>query len=142
MTRSAEDKSVVRIDWCRFVNNERALTAVGYYEKLLVENCDFRRNMAMHAGAAILVLTTNDTELVVYACTFTENAAGRYRESYPAAQRNGSFAVVGGEVHLNADCCKGVISLVGKEEEEGEGVGGDGDVDTFVVPTTFTILEI
>ena len=112
--RTAANNALVRIDSCRFVNNERALTTVGQYAALHVEHCVFRRNMAMHAGAAILVLTTNDTRLVVHACTFTENVAGRYRDWYPAAQRNGSFEVVAGEVHLNAECCKGVISLVGK----------------------------
>ena len=97
---------------CVFRNNERGITLVGPFKKLLIEKCYFIDNIAMHAGAGILVLI--HTQMDIVNCTFVNNMAGKYRNDYPIADKENSFKVVNSEVHLNAKCCKGVVSLVGK----------------------------
>ena len=107
-------QSVAIITNCRFFDNERAITMVGPFSKLRIENSHFEKNMAMHAGAALLVLVSHQTTLRIDNCSFINNVAGEYRDNYPIRERDGAFEVVGSEVHVNTDCCKGVITLVGK----------------------------
>ena len=102
------------IDRCRFINNERGITVVGPFKALEIRNSLFQDNMAMHAGGAILVLIEKTSHLGVVNTQFISNKAGKYRNDYPIDEVLGAFQEVGTEVHLNANCCTGVISLVGK----------------------------
>ena len=94
-----------------FENNERALTLQGNLENVRVQNSIFRSNIAMHAGAAILLLTNRTVH--VYNCTFENNAAGGFRIT-EVRHPGDYFAVYGDEVQINSECCKGSISLIGK----------------------------
>jgi hypothetical protein len=108
-------EAVALVDGCRFVDNERGLTVVGPYRNLTIVNSHFLRNQAAHAGAGILVLVNRLTEIVIDNCTFVGNIAGTYRNYYPVeVGNNETVQLVGDEVHLNTDCCKGVVMLVGK----------------------------
>ncbi len=62
-----------------FEDNERALTLQGTLENVYVESSVSRSNIAMHAGAAILLLTNRAAH--VKNCTFDNNAAGNFRET-------------------------------------------------------------
>lgn len=99
---------------CTFLDNERGITIVGPFQKLQIANSRFERNVAMHAGAAILILINKDTKAIIYDVTFIGNVAGKFRNDYPVYEDESSFRVVGSEVHLNTSCCKGVIDFVGK----------------------------
>ena len=94
-----------------FENNERALTLQGNLENVRVQNSVFRSNIAIHAGAAILMLTNRTVH--VYNCTFENNAAGSFRIT-EVRHPGDHFAVDGDEVQINSECCKGSISLIGK----------------------------
>jgi len=97
-----------------FVDNERGLALFGLYNSIRIFSCTFDNNIAMHAGAGILVFTRKESNLAeIVDCTFLRNAAGAIR---PAIIRNYSetFVVKAHEVTINSECCKGVISLVGK----------------------------
>jgi len=45
-----------------------------------ISDTSFNDNMAMHAGAAILLLTDATSTTYVTNCTFDTNAAGAFRE--------------------------------------------------------------
>ena len=107
----------VVIQDCIFYDNERGVTVVGIYSELVIQRCHFEKNMAMHAGAGILVLIDPRSEnntLIIENCTFIANVAGSYREHYPIQEKKGAFEIMGKEVVLNAECCKGVVMMVGK----------------------------
>ena len=96
---------------CLFDNNERGLAFQGAITEVIVENSVFRRNVAMHAGAAVLLLTMK--QLTMRNCTFDSNEAGGFRVTevrYPGDH----FSVYGDEVTVYSRCCKGSISLIGK----------------------------
>ena len=103
----------VLVDGVRFSDNERGLTLIGAFKETRVLNSMFYRNIAMHAGAAILYLTHPHTQSFVTNCTFEQSAAGSFR---PAKLRRyeSSFRVNGDEVRVHSECCKGLISFVGK----------------------------
>ena len=96
-----------------FEDNERGLTAIGPYKQLLIQNSIFRRNIAMHAGAGVLVLIDMRSTMILENCTFEENGAGKYRD-LRVGEKAGEFEVVKDEVHVDSKCCKGVIEMVGK----------------------------
>ncbi len=94
-----------------FEHNERGLTFQGAIEHVIIDNCVFRSNIAMHAGAAILLLTNRTA--TIKNSTFDSNAAGDFRVTrvrYPGDH----FSVEGDEVKIHSNCCKGSISLIGK----------------------------
>lgn len=99
---------------CQFINNERGITIVGAFLELSIAGCLFQENMAMQAGAGILVLSHKATIVNITDCIFENNVAGSFRRDYNIQEQEGAFTEVGSEVHLNSDCCKGVITLVGK----------------------------
>lgn len=41
----------------RFDENERGLTFIGPFKRVYIEDCLFSNNVAMHAGAGMLMLT-------------------------------------------------------------------------------------
>ena len=102
------------VENCIFQDNERGITLVGVFHQLEILSSVFDKNIAMHAGAAMLVLINKQSQMIISKCTFRNNVAGKFRDSYPIIERSNDFQVVGSEVHLNASCCKGVIDLVGK----------------------------
>lgn len=97
-------------------DNERGITLVGPFKKghMTISNSLFTYNQAMHAGSGLLVLLERGTSMQVDNCTFMHNAAGRYRQKYSVAELPGTFEVLGNEVRVDDDYCKGVITLVGK----------------------------
>ncbi len=97
----------------QFHDNERGITFVGPFKKLLISDCSIKRNIAMHAGAGILFFTNPPINYTVDNCTFESNAAGNFRPEKILAYGN-SFQVSGDEVRIRSSCCKGVISFVGK----------------------------
>ncbi|ELU14529.1 hypothetical protein CAPTEDRAFT_199481 [Capitella teleta] len=99
---------------CRFINNERGVTLVGAFKKVIIEGCEFRDNIAMQAGAAILVISHESTVVEMQRCIFENNIAGSFRDDYQIQDAPGAFTEVGSEIHLDSECCKGVITLVGK----------------------------
>ena len=101
----------IYLDNVTFHNNERALTLQGPLQNVYVDNSQFTSNIAMHAGAGILLLT--DRNLYVRNSTFSDNAAGRLRVS--DIREPGDFLkVMGDEVQINSKKCKGSITLIGK----------------------------
>ena len=94
-----------------FENNERGMTLQGTIEKVRVDNCVFKDNIAMHAGAGILILTNRS--MTVSNSVFENNAAGNFRITQ-VRNEGDHFAVVGDEVQIHSKCCKGSISLIGK----------------------------
>ena len=102
---------IVNINNTIFENNERGLTLQGTIERVNIDNSIFRDNVAMHAGAGILLLTNRS--MVVTNCTFDNNAAGNFRLT-EVRQPGDHFSVVGDEVQIHSNCCKGSISLIGK----------------------------
>ncbi len=105
------NKIFVHVHNTLFENNERALTLQGNLETVKLENTIFRSNVAIHAGAAILVLTNRTVHIVN--STFQDNAAGSFRAT-EVRHPGDHFAVDGDEVQINSECCKGSISLIGK----------------------------
>ena len=99
---------------CTFSKNERGITIIGKYQLAQINNSTFNDNIAMHAGAALLVLVNESTTLVIDDCVFANNAAGKYRDNYDIEEEDAVFQVIGSEVRLTDECCKGVITLVGK----------------------------
>ena len=97
----------------KFFNNERGLTFIGPFDYVNVTSCEFVDNIAMHAGAGILYLTDVKTPSYVTNCTFQTNAAGSYRPDKVIAYED-AFQVSVDEVRIHSNCCKGVISFVGK----------------------------
>ena len=108
--------AVTIIQNVNFTNNERGITIIGPFKDINIAESYFKHNIAMHAGAAILVLINTSTTLEIENCTFVDNAAGKYRDNYEIKHKDEEevFQVVGNEVRLNDDCCKGIITLVGK----------------------------
>ena len=108
----------VIIQNCQFVNNERGLTFIGHYQEAYVEHSEFRDNVAMHAGAAILQLSHNATHTKINNCSFVNNKAGTFRNNYPVKESEKEFMEVNTEMgqaaEVNTTCCKGSITLVGK----------------------------
>ena len=97
-----------------FSNNERGITIIGQFFSAEINNSTFTNNVAMHAGAALLVLVNESTTLLIADCIFSNNAAGKYRNNYEIEEEDSVFQLVGSEVRLSDECCKGVITLVGK----------------------------
>ena len=62
-----------------FSDNERALTFQGLLENILITDCVFQSNIAMHAGAGILLLLFTKTPVQITNSTFHSNAAGHFR---------------------------------------------------------------
>ena len=102
---------LVTLDNVIFQNNERGLTLQGAMDQVNVLNSQFISNIAMHAGAGMLVLT--DKPAVVKNCTFKDNAAGNFRIT-EVRNPTDRFEVIGDEVQIYSKCCKGSISLIGK----------------------------
>ena len=74
----------VLIEHCTFSENERGLTVIGQFRSFVVSFCHFERNVAIHAGAAILSLMAEDGwPLQVVNCSFDDNGAGKFRADYP-----------------------------------------------------------
>ena len=96
-----------------FRNNERGLTLIGAFQSIKIRNCIFKENIAMHHGAGLLALTLEGTTSYLYNTTFDTNAAGTYRKEILDGFKD-SFWVKGNEVRIESECCKGVVSFVGK----------------------------
>lgn len=101
------------VDNCEFRNNERGLTFIGPFIWTNVSSSTFSDNIAMHAGAGILYLTDPNTPGFVQNSTFDTNSAGSFRPG-PVKAYKESFEVIGDEVRIHSNCCKGIISFVGK----------------------------
>ena len=102
----------VIIENCTFYNNERGLTFQGQFEHIRIRNCTFSSNVAMHAGAGILLLTMKHA--FIENSTFEHNAAGRYRKDKNVRSPGDYFKVDNDEAYVYSNCCKGSISLIGK----------------------------
>ncbi|KAK2142873.1 hypothetical protein LSH36_902g01012 [Paralvinella palmiformis] len=100
-----------------FRNNERGMTFVGPYRSLNITGSYFADNVPMHAGAGILIFVTpsmpGQQRVLITNCTFDNNAAGMFRPKVVENYKD-SFIATGDEVRIHSQCCKGVISLVGK----------------------------
>ncbi|ELU03046.1 hypothetical protein CAPTEDRAFT_186776 [Capitella teleta] len=94
-----------------FFNNERAMTFQGELTNIYVRNSRFVHNIAMNAGAGILLLTNK--KLLIDNCNFTNNAAGHFRTS-GVKPPGDYFRLQGDEVTIYSECCKGSITLIGK----------------------------
>lgn len=103
----------VEINRCQFVNNERGVTLVGPFEKMIISGSLFKDNIAMHPGSGILFFAWPHNNLTLHNCTFDSNSAGTYRTAIVDKFRD-SFEVTGNEVRVDSVCCKGVIALVAK----------------------------
>jgi hypothetical protein len=91
----------VHIESSQFTNNERGFGILGLYRTVSVINCSFDGNIAMHAGAAILVHVDDRTPTVeIKRCTFRHNAAGHFRR-HQVANFTDQFTVKGDEVSLH-----------------------------------------
>ena len=69
----------VVVDGCRFADGERGMTFVGAFRYVNVSNSRFEGHVAMHAGAALLYLSSVSSPSFVVNCTFENNAAGFFR---------------------------------------------------------------
>ncbi|ELU03572.1 hypothetical protein CAPTEDRAFT_185637 [Capitella teleta] len=96
-----------------FYNNERGLSFFGPFEYININSCLFKENIAMHAGAGILFLTNTSSPSYLFNCTFDSNSAGFYKAESVENSLD-SFKVSGDEVRIQSECCKGIISFVGK----------------------------
>ena len=96
-----------------FFDNERGLTFIADFRRIQISDCTFRNNIAMHAGAGILLLTEPHTKSYIYNSSFSSNAAGAFRPENIVDYLQ-SFQVQDDEVRIHSTCCKGVISFVGK----------------------------
>ena len=105
--------ATVVISRCQFLHNERGLTFIGPLDKPHVIDCTFLNNIAMHAGAGILYLVEPGVRSYVTNSTFKNNAAGKYRPE-SITNYTETFQINGDEVRIHSECCKGVISFVGK----------------------------
>ena len=112
-TDNTESNVTASVDNCIFRDNERGLTFIGPFISTKVSNCAFNDNIAMHAGAGILYLTNVATPSFVENSTFDTNSAGAFRPG-PVKNYQESFQVIGDEVRIHSNCCKGIISFVGK----------------------------
>lgn len=99
---------------CTFRDNERGLTLIGPFESVVIHDSQFLDNIAMHGGAGTLLLTDKATATVrIERCLFERNAAGAFREE-SIRDHAESFKIGMNEVTIHTECCKGVISPVGK----------------------------
>ncbi len=103
----------VQVERCRFADNERGVSLIGHLVDIKISGCSFEDNVAMHAGSALLLITTPDTPCYVINSTFERNSAGSYREDIVMHHQD-SFHVHGDEVTIVSACCNGMISFVGK----------------------------
>ena len=102
------------VSQCRFYDNERGLTLTGGFQSVIVSQCLFEENIAMHAGAAILFLLDPLLPAAqVINCSFFRNKAGAYRKNL-IDKYNESFQIIGDDVRIQSKCCNGIISFVGK----------------------------
>ena len=94
-----------------FINNERGVTIQGSVPYVIIEDSQFLTNIAMHAGAGILLLTNKD--LSIRGCNFVGNSAGnpRYTDVLP---RKDLVVISGDEARVHSMCCKGAVTLSGK----------------------------
>ena len=83
-----------------FKNNERGATFFGVYKYLLVYNCVFENNTAVHAGAGILVLISGPQSIIMEFCVFRSNKAGRFHNSYAIEEMENEIKELGNEVRL------------------------------------------
>ncbi len=120
---NSETNVTAELENVRFEDNERGATIIGPYKSLALNRCLFARNIAMHAGAALLVLTdeklaekhgSDNYFVYINNCTFVNNSAGKYRQNYRMQDPVGTFHITGNEVSVHSECCKGVMNLVGK----------------------------
>ncbi|KAK2159244.1 hypothetical protein LSH36_156g13005 [Paralvinella palmiformis] len=103
----------VRVGDSVFEHNERAITVQGLagVQTITVEDTRFLSNIAMHAGAGILLLTGKD--LVIRRCTFDGNSAGNPRFA-DVLLHNQLVVISGEEANVHSKCCKGAVRLIGK----------------------------
>lgn len=91
----------VVIEASQFVDNERGLTLFGALSNTSVIDCEFSDNVAMHAGAGMLVLVdVNSPPIDARRCTFNRNKAGLYRPTKVVNYQE-QFRVNGDEVGVN-----------------------------------------
>ena len=108
---------VALVDNTTFSNNDRGLTFIGPYQMVVISNSYFIDNIAMHAGAGVLIYVEppkyGGEQVFIDNCTFDNNAAGTFRSEIVENYKK-SFIDNGDEVRIHSRCCKGVISFVGK----------------------------
>ena len=105
---------VVTMDNLNFRHNERCLTLSGRFDQVNISDSTFVDNRAIHAAPAILALTSKGTTIFVKRCTFTNNTAGGFPESFSVHLPHSVAEVVHGRAILNAKYCKGIIEPVGR----------------------------
>lgn len=99
---------------CTFRDNERGLTIMGPFASVVIHDSQFLDNIAMHGGAGALLWADRATATVrIERCLFERNAAGAFREE-SIRDHADSFKIGLNEVTIHTECCKGVISPVGK----------------------------
>lgn len=104
---------VIRVDRCTFDDNERGLTLIGSFRFTNITDCVFANNLAMHAGAGLLSIGNQGTEITVTRSVFEGNAAGFYRID-KVRRHLDTFRIDRNEVTIESACCKGVVAFVGK----------------------------
>lgn len=106
-----------------FTDNERGATLIGPFRQLDILRCTFARNIAMHHGAAVLVITEEVQEespdganipVRMDECLFVNNSGGNYKRVYNLEDPVDSFRISGNEVNVNTTCCNGVLTFMGK----------------------------
>ena len=103
----------VRIQRVQFLNNERALTLRGPLHKVVIKNCLFTNNRAMHGGAAMYISANKYTTVLAVNCTFAHNEVGSVRAD-ELERFHDSFQIDGDRVRITSECCNGVVDLIGK----------------------------
>lgn len=95
---AAPSNVTITIQSTLFADNERGLTLGGDLGPTYITGCVFSDNVAMHAGAGLLVLSNpNSPSVQVTRCTFSRNKAGRFRPSKTVLYEE-QFRVNGDEV--------------------------------------------
>ena len=106
-----------------FSDNERGATLIGPFQQLDIISCTFERNIAMHHGAALLIITEElpgpsrfelEAPVHVHNCTFVNNSGGNYQRKYEMEDPKDSFWISGNEVSVNTSCCNGILTFMGK----------------------------
>lgn len=103
----------IKVDRCLFDDNERGLAITGPFRFANITDCVFVNNRAMHAGAALLLLGSPWSEMIIYRSVFEGNAAGFYRIDKVRHHKD-TFRIDRNEVTIESVCCKGVVAFVGK----------------------------
>ena len=102
----------VKIENCTFANNERALAFVGQINRINVKDSTFLSNIALHHGAAVLLVTGKGKVAIFRNCTFRNNAAGHIRVQNVKPPGD-YFILQGNKAKVNSSHVRGEITFRG-----------------------------